>query len=381
MKTFIVLFTIILFSFVVGCKKEDSVSPKNSYTVSGTIYSGGHVVANATVSLGKQVNLTSQSDSSGRFAITNVPSNTYVLSVQKTNPDGSFLAKSSELMVTDDVYIQSLILPRGVVLLPITSVTATSMAVSWNPTDANDFREYKLYRHTTSGLDETTGLLAHVATAINDTQFVDDNLNPLTRYYYRVYVMNDYGHLGGSNITSAMTVNLNVASNGSFEAVTAPSTLPDYWTVWGASGRFSSDATNAQEGSKSLTLQLLLSDWGVNSWGIYQQIVPTKFEQGRTYQVSFWCKTDTLEQYESMSCHFATSMNYGTSSLVHLYDFVEGPQSAGGWSQFSFTFTAPTSVPANYYLIFDVIRAGTTGYVFHFPMTAWLDNVVIQKVP
>ena len=336
-------------------------------------------VANAKVSLNNRTDLSSQTAPSGNFSIFNVPDGNYTLSAEKTNSDSSFLATTSYVTVTKDVTLDPLILPKGVKMYSLSNPTSKSLTISWNPTNATDFREYKLYRHTTSGLDETTGTLAHVATTISDTQYVDNNLNPLTEYYYRVYVMNEYGHLGGSNIISASTLNINIVTNGSFENST--SSVPNNWTTWGTSGKFSSDNATAEDGIKSLKVQLALSDWGVNSWGIYQQIIPTNFEQGKTYQVSFWCKIDTLEQYESMSCHFASSMNYGSSSLVDLYNFIEGPSIADDWTQYSFTFTAPSTVPANYYLIYDLVRAGTSGYTFHLQMTAWLDNIVIQKLP
>jgi len=65
--------------------------------------------------------------------------------------------------------------------------------------DADDFREYKLYRHSTSGFDESTGELLHISTFRNDTSFTDSIPHSST-YYYRLYQMNEYGRLGGSNI-------------------------------------------------------------------------------------------------------------------------------------------------------------------------------------
>ena len=198
------------------------------------------------------------------------------------------------------------------------------------------------------------------------------DLNPLTTYYFRVYVMNDYGHLGGSNIVSSTTFNQNIILNGSFEEMS--SSFPDNWNTWGPNGKFVSSSEYAQDGSKSIKVQLALGDWGVNSWGLYQQIDPNDFEQGKTYRISFWCKTDTLEEHESISCRFSKN-NYwnGNDVLSALYGFVEGPLSASDW--------IPLEIPSNYFLIFDLIRAGTSGYTFELPMNSWIDNVSIEKVP
>ena len=78
----------------------------------------------------------------------------------------------------------------------------------WNSTNASYFKEYKLYRHTNPDFDETTGTLVHTSTAIIDTQFTDNIPDPQIPYYYRVYYMNDYGKLGGSNIVSSTPGNI-----------------------------------------------------------------------------------------------------------------------------------------------------------------------------
>ena len=363
---------------IISCS-EDNINPTGNYTVSGKVIYDGQPLAGATVSLDKRIDLTVQSNSTGDFIISNVPGGDYTLNAEKINNDGSFMTRSSEISVTEDILINSLILPKAVRLFEPKNITATSMELSWNSTDANDFREYKLYRHISSGLDETTGILVHVATAINDTIFTDNDIFPLTTYYYRVYVMNDFGKLGGSNIISSITLNKNAIQNGSFETVT--SNFPNNWSTWGQSGKFLTDAQFAQEGSKSIKIYLALEDWGVNSWGLYQQMNTSEFEPGKTYRISFWCKTDTLEQYESISCRF-TKNNYwdGNEVLVSLYGFVEGPRSPSDWEYFNFTLTIPAVVPSNYYLTFDLTRAGTMGYTFDLPMLSWIDNVVIEKI-
>ena len=41
------------------------------------------------------------------------------------------------------------------------------------PTDADDFREYKVYRRDSPGIDETSGELIFVSTARAQTTFLD----------------------------------------------------------------------------------------------------------------------------------------------------------------------------------------------------------------
>jgi len=375
------ILVVILALLFCSCK-EKSLDPNGGYTVSGIILSRGSPVPAANVTLNNRSDLSSQTAPNGKFTIFNVPIGNYALSAEKSNTDGSFLATTSYVTVAGDVTLDPLILPRGVTMYTVENPEATSLKVSWNPTDAADFREYKLYRNTTSGLDENTGTLAHVSTTISDTQFIDSNLNAMTQYFYRVYVMNDYGRLGGSDIASSSTSNVDLATNGSFENVTAPAIIPDGWNAWGTSGKFSSDNSIAYSGSKSLRIQLSLSDWGVNSWGAYQQISPTKFEAVKNYKISFWFKADTLEQYESISCCFSKNNFFdGNQVLASLYNFVEGPRPAGTWQYYSFSLTIPSDVPTNYFVIFELVRAGTMGYNFHLPMTAWVDDVEIKKLP
>jgi len=375
--TIILLSSAILVMF--SCS-EETTKPTGNYSVSGKVIYEGQPLPDATISLNKRLELTVQSNSDGDFTITNVPAGDYTLTAEKINNDGSFLARSSAISVEDDILITSLILPKGVILLDPLNITATSMQLIWNPTDANDFREYKLYRHISSGLDENTGTLVHVATTINDTVFTDNNIFPLTTYYYRVYVMNDFGKLGGSNIVSSITLNKNAIQNGSFENVT--SVFPDNWSTWGQQGKFLSDTQFSQEGNKSVKINLALADWGVNSWGMYQQIAPSEFEPGKTYRISFWCKTDTLEEYESISARFTKNNIWdGNEVIASLYEFVNGPRSSTDWEYFSFTLTIPTTIPSNYYLTFDLIRAGVMGYIFDLPMISWIDNVIIEKIP
>lgn len=191
------------------------------HTVTGTLLHRGEVLAGATVSLDEALNWTAVSDESGAFEFTGVPEGQHWLYVDFAFEDGSFLSYVNQLVVFEDTVLDALTLPTAVTLEEPSDVGDRSMRLTWESADSSEFREYKLYRHTTSGLDETTGTLAHVSTMIDDTTFLDTDLNGTTEYFYRVYVMNQYGRVGGSNLVSATTLD-SCAAVGHTGQITQP---------------------------------------------------------------------------------------------------------------------------------------------------------------
>jgi hypothetical protein len=71
--------------------------------------------------------------------------------------------------------------------------------IAWSSSASESFKEYKLYRHTSSGLDETTGELVHVSTTRGDTIFLDQ-ISHSAHFFYRVFVVNQNGTVTGSNL-------------------------------------------------------------------------------------------------------------------------------------------------------------------------------------
>jgi hypothetical protein len=310
MKTYIVAF-ILFVLFFMSCKKDTTITSNNKNTVSGKIVSNSIPVANATVSLNKQQNYSTQTDSNGSFSISNVPDGSYSLNINKINPDGTSQERTANITVTEDLTLQSLLLPRPIKILTPANITGTSMMVSWNSTDANDFREYKLYRHSSSGLDENTGTLIHVSTSISDTLFEDNGLSPITQYYYRVFVMNDFGKLGGSNIVSSKTSNINYVQNGSFEDTVG---FPKWWRYGNTSTDSTALLTNitSKEGNYSLVMVAKpFSEYGVT--GVRSRLKSgfAKVAEG-DYKISFWVKVQGIPDYVSSYNwnSFAGSENY-----------------------------------------------------------------------
>ncbi len=184
------------------------------------------------------------------------------------------------------------------------------MEIYWNKTDANDFREYKLYMHSTSGLDETTGTLIHVSTSFNDTSVVINNLSPKTGYFFRVYVMNDLGRIGGSNIVSDTTLTYAFLPNGNFEDKTDLSWLDsssckmvEYVNEFAKSGEYClhiiTDTT---------------SDFIVQGY-LTRTISPQfSFQKGKTYKFSSWIK-------QSGKKFNGNATIYETGAVIYLGSF------------------------------------------------------------
>lgn len=190
----------------VGCDENNSAP---QYDVSGTVSHLGQPAPGISVSIDNYTGLTVMTDDQGHFDILNLNAGQHRLKIFKMfptlnksflDPDGSsFSERTYDIDLTDDMVMNNLQLPKPVVLE--NPQTDSSVVITWSSSDVEDFREYKLYRHTSSGLDETTGELIHVSTSRVDTSISESTLDlaPDT-YFYRIYVMNDYGKLGGSNI-------------------------------------------------------------------------------------------------------------------------------------------------------------------------------------
>lgn len=287
----IVIFAFFI-SLLISCK-NNSTELEKFHKISGTVIYNNSPMDNAKISLDRIINFTTTSDSSGYFEINNVPEGNYTFYVEKTFSNGSFTELNSDILVNSEVILNSLRLPKAVSMFEPIGISSTSIKLYWSSSDASDFREYKLYRHPTSGLDETTGELIHVSTTVNDTSFIDDSLDPVTNYFYRVYVMNDFGRIGGSNIVSALTENQNLIWNGDFEL------NESLFTWWDDSiGTISITDSIAISGNNSLYLNARIDNNPVQHLNILGYLWKNLYGgnsvnliPGRKYKLSGWIKT------------------------------------------------------------------------------------------
>jgi len=359
---------LIILSILISCK-ENSTESEKFHKVSGTVIYNNVPMENATISLDRMINFTTTSNSSGYFEINNVPEDNYTLYAEKTFSNGSFIELGSEILVYDDVILNSLRLPKAVSMFDPINISSISLKLNWSTSDANDFREYKLYRHATSGLDETTGELIHVSTTINDTSFIDDSLDPLTEYFYRVYVMNDFGRLGGSNIVSAVTENQNLIWNGDFE-------LNEPLFTWWDDSTGSISLTNSIFVSGKYSLYIYartdtnpiqhLNILGSLSKGLYGgksvNILP-----GRKYRLSGWIKT--AGECGRESTHLWDGKAFVNIYFYHGYDYHIKVQEDQDWTYLEKEFYAPTeSYSGGWIELFSVSKE------------SWFDDLKLELI-
>ena len=363
MKSVIILLVSTLVFILSSCK-ENTNTPTATYSVSGQVISQGSPVINANVIIDNFTNLQTQTDSLGSFEITSVPQGAHKLKVTKENGDGSFLERTYDISVENDLELDVLTLPIPVHLYDAENITATTVDIKWSQTDAADFREYKVYKHTTPGLDETTGELIYVSLSKDDTSYTIPDLNPLTEYFFRVFVMNDYGKLGGSNIVSATTQNLELIDNGSFESLNQSSGYPISWQAYfSVAGYYFVDSTISQEGMYSIRIE---NAPGVNYY--YQWVDANLIVPYSTYRLTYWIKHEALNTGDEFAV-FINDVEFNWHIIVNT---VRGPALSSDWQMYDYEFEAPELNTAKY----------SFGFYFYIEggKKAWLDNISLEKV-
>jgi len=358
-------FLSVLLLLSISCS-DDPIEPTGDFDLQGRVLQKGVAVENAIVKLDDPEGIKTTTDRDGYFKLLNVPKGNYELTVSKNTVDGSFSERTTSIAVDSDLNLDNLILPKGIKVYEPNNVTDKSLELSWSPTDASDFREYKIYQHNTSGLDETTGTLIHVSTSINDTVFQVPDLNPLEEYFFRVYLMNDFGRLGGSNIINAKTENLQILKNGGLEILNSNTGYPEDWLVRVSFGNVLADSSEAVDGSYSICVR--------GTGGISQIITPSKLIQGSRYQFSCWIKHDALNTVSFME-EIAVGLqnkdynNFWSIGLVTISDGAE----ASEWKEYTYEFTMPSITASNYELFFSVILPENTN------TRVWVDKISLEK--
>lgn len=217
-----IMFLFILLVF--ACKKD---KPADSLTVQGNISNIDPSASAASITLKNSSNsYECLASASGSFTIANVVAGDYDLKISQEK-SGGHVEKNLKASVWDQNIYITVKLPDPVVLSS-PSHTQYTVTLTWTRSYDEGFREYKVYRGLTPGLDETTGTLINVLTISSDTLMTDGqemNINggvaPGTKYYYRVMVMDQYGKIAGSNLINVTTDSLpSVPEMYKLEAVT-----------------------------------------------------------------------------------------------------------------------------------------------------------------
>lgn len=284
-----------------GSPKGDDGSSKEEdelrFEVRGVVMRQGLAVEGVAVSIDGVADATTRTDAHGAFTIANVPVGEYDLSLSEQDGGRAFGALTRPITVTRNLELPALLLPQPVLLEAPSEVTGGSMSLSWTASESESFREYKLYRHLSSGLDEKTGTLVHVGTSVDDTTFVDDGLKGDEKYFYRVFVLDDHGLLGGSNVVSATTLNPCGAHEytaeilGPIDGATGVSTDTTVRVKWGTQGipdRYT--AMQSETGTYATYV-----DSGVSNgeeWTRYELGANTKY----TFEIGWLCFETATEQ-------------------------------------------------------------------------------------
>lgn len=286
MKINILLLMLVLLAL--SCNKQTTEPVNELFTVKGTLVNNQGPIAKATVSVDSAINWTAQSDDNGNFTINNVSKGSHTLTYKKTYENSTYVVRSDNIQVNDDIVLNSLKLPLPTSLYQPDSISISSILLEWNQTDAEDFREYKLYRHNTPGLDELTGELIYVGTNRQDTLFQDTDLASGGTYYYRIYILNEFGKLGGSNIVSQMTAKGNLVPDGDFES---GKNIFLNWGLYSGSADFSYSDSVKKSGNYSLQGKL------INNGDVRLTSLTTcKLAAGVTYTMSGWLKANGITQ-------------------------------------------------------------------------------------
>ncbi len=126
--------------------------------------------------------------------------------------------------------------PPPVTLNPLDEITSATMRLNWTEAAIGNFKEYRVYRSDSSGVSESSALLA-VITNRATTTFADSGLVGRKTYYYRVYLYNQYDDGVGSNQSSATTAGIGMPWMADFETTQPGWTFTGTWTPWPGSGR------------------------------------------------------------------------------------------------------------------------------------------------
>ncbi len=358
-KTIYSIAILLLFQF--ACKKDNG-SDGGSFTVRGSTN-----VVNAGVTLqGTQVYQTT-ANNVGDFTIENVAEDNYTLIVTKESADSSFISNNMQVNVNSDTVLATLLLPDPVKLYQSNNIGSNSINWSWTKFNLPAyFYEYKVYRKKDRGLDETTGELVYVGTDINDTVFTDDGLLESTEYYYRVYVTNKFGKLGGSNIQHAKTTPGNLVTNSSFELFNSDNS-PILWK-YNFVGNIIEDNT-APDGNHILQLSLIQYHYALNFGDIYQPINVSKLLPNVLYKLSAKVKVVQLEGNAECWIGFTEGSEYQTQILK-----INNNTPKNAWITVSNDFYAASQQSGN----LNILAMCNIPYA-NEPYKVLVDDIKIQK--
>jgi hypothetical protein len=337
------LLSLLLLVLLSGCAEEGTDPSTGGYKVTGSVVTASGPQQDASVSIDAVLNWTTTTDAQGRYEVQGVTGGTHTIVVAKAGTDGGFTERTATIVVQGDLALQSLQLPLPVILEAPAEVSSSQLRLVWHPTDAADFREYKLFRKTNAGLDETTGELTFVSTFRAETTFVDASTLVGQTYYYRLYVMNDVGRLGGSNLVSKEVAVRNLIPDGSFES---PASFARYWSY--STTRQDIAVTVDSSVSHSARYSLHVSfTYSINGTAVPVNLIgPIRLRPNVLYKLSYFLKVkgrrnNTDDLFVNVN---QQGVSVSTAAIVANRDHSVGDVDAD-WAEWSQTFLVTSDTP------------------------------------
>lgn len=374
MKRVLLSVLIVILSLLTSCSKE-SENSNNTVKISGFVKSSNNIPEeNVKVSILNFENLTKYTDSEGYFEIEGVVKGKHDLTLLKNNVNSNsevFVQRTLSVTANEDTNLNALLLPNPVILNPASEITSSSALLSWNKSTDNSFREYKLYRHNSSGIDEKTGTLVHVTTDINKISFFNNGLNNSETYFYRVFVSDEFGSIGGSNIINFKTQSIQVVKNGSFENLT--NNLPDNWSLeandfGNPKNTITIDNTDATDGLNSIKIYHAEEKGCFEQW-IKQSIEDNVLIEGAKYKLTFDYKSD----FSSANSLVNLVLRNWNNTLSEWYRIDLTFINDGQWRSVNFEFTLPSKFDnANIKLM--------THFCVYAKGNYWIDNLHMERI-
>jgi hypothetical protein len=337
------LFLMLIFS---SCKNLSS-DPKQLGTdkITGKVTIDGILVTDVNIKVDDVANWQTKTDANGNFRISTLTDGQHTLYVEKDLSSGEVISYQTTINLTQSETDFGNIDFSKPVKISNSGLTISAIPLSWEKSTSTIFKEYKVYRHEGAGVDNNIGELVFSTPAKSDTQFTDYKFINGTQYSYRVYIVSGDQKLSGSNaITLNSVADTNLISNGRFE-ISSDGIKPDFWQVYHngtpSYNVFTVDGSEHVDGNTSLRINFIDSLFtpspnGLQNYAeITQQIYSTNISSEKSYNLSFWIKTENGGQARIILS------KVGVNDTVRVLDYY-GP-SEYKWNQQNLNFVTPAN--------------------------------------
>jgi len=354
---------IIFFGFSFLACSDDAAT---AYQVSGKVTSENGNTEDVVVQIDNKENFRTTTNTAGEFVISGVSLGDHTLELFKQYDGDIYSQKTVEIQVNQNVNLDVLTLPSPLILELPNTVTENSIQLQWSMADAADFYEYKVYVHDNQGLDELTGELVYVGTSISDVVFEHTDLLPDKEYFYRVFLRDQFGQIGGSNIVSATTLEGVLIRDGGFEI---PNSNTLHWDIRDSLLNEVTTQTSA-EGTSCFYNQLALLDNNFVPATSMETTYLINVEAGRTYNLSAFARVQG--EHTEGTTNVWVYIKQGNTGIVFMdFDF-ESNNSNGigyiedtGWVQRSKVFQVNSNIPVRIHM--------ATGF-----QNTWIDGLTLE---